>query len=671
MRYFGNKSFAFLISILSFFAIVRYYGFYEDAGRYLLQVVNYLHPERFADDVPFMFGNQDSFTLFSPLMALVFKAFGVNGGAFGAMLVFQISWCLGLFFLVNRWCNQFARMSWSLPVFAICATTLVFKLYGCGSYFPIIDGILVARFVAEIFILFAFASFFCKNRYLSLGLFCVGSLFHPLMAGWGLPLWLFYHYPKSRYPILLGSLLFPLTAFLHVGAFDFLSDSWLYRPICFAPNVYDILFHITLLSFWLTMGKLLRNSQIARLSKCVFWVCFVGLFFQYVGIYMEHVFLIQVQPYRVQWFCIVLAFPVLAIFCHEQLTQTNIPAFLRKIQISPKWAKITIVSCLVILSIIAAFSNYIQLVFEQGVGNVGFATSFVDLPSKLIPLQKIALCLLLAVSLLQRRFAFSLLFSYSLANGFVSLLPIFATIFYLELPMGKMLKRLMVVLAVVLTFAEMLSALPSSPMQGNVCGNVLFLVCLFISVVWLLWLRDNGKQERMIAPLIFAIICFFVWNVCKWDARSEEMREDERQMDAFFEKPIFPQITERGKMLFVENGEIPLQSRFKFLTGTYADETINVGEIFFEGQFKEARRRKNMLLNGDSVLRNMSDYRKRVLELYRDSITLANRAEFLCYAGEISYFATDYGNMPLIKQDSAYLDLKKKYVYLYDCPNRY
>ena len=95
----------FSVGLVLFFSVIRYYGFYEDAGRYLLQVVNYLHPERFVDDVPFMFGNQDSYTLFSPFMALVFKVFGVNGGAFGAVFakkvgpigVLCISGILGIF----------------------------------------------------------------------------------------------------------------------------------------------------------------------------------------------------------------------------------------------------------------------------------------------------------------------------------------------------------------------------------------------------------------------------------------------------------------------------------------------------------------------------------------------------------------------------------------------
>ena len=665
-----KKSVLFVAGLLAFFAVTRYYGFYEDAGRYLLQVVNYLYPERFADDVPFMFGNQDRYTIFSPIMAGVYKIVGVNHGALALTFIFQLSWCLGLIFLVNRWFDQFARVSWFLPVFVVCITTLTYRLYGCGSYFPIVDGILVARFAAEVFMLFAFACFFCKNRYISLILFGAGALFHPLMAGWGIPVWLFFHFRKLRVPILSCVFLFPLTAFLHLGSLDFLPKDWLERPLCYAPNAGDVISHALLLAFWLVMGRMVRSVQISRLAKCVCLVCLAGLFLQYVGIYMEHVFLIQVQPYRVQWFCIILAFPIMAIFCHEQLMRADIPAALRNIQISPKWAKIAVVVCLIVLFLIAALSNYIQLMLEHGAGDLDFAVSFVDLPSKLIPLQKTALCLLLAVSLMQRRFVYTLLFAYSLVNSFVTLLPIFATIFYLEPPLSKMLKRFLVSLTIVLTIAEILVALPISPMRGNFVGNAAFLGTIFVATFWFLWLRENNKPKQMFLPLVLALFAFLLWDACKWDARGEEMRKDERQMDAFLEKPLFPQIKERGRVLFVENYEFPLQSRFKFLTGTYADETIDIGGVFFEEQYKEARHRKNLLLNGDLALQNMDDYGDRIRALYKDKEALANRVEYLCRLNEIAHLVTDYGKMPFAKQDSAYFDVKKKYVYLYECQKR-
>jgi hypothetical protein len=670
MRFLCNKSLAFLGYVLLYFAIVRYYGFYEDAGRYLLQVVNYLHPERFTDDVPFMFGNQDSYTLFSPFMALVFKVFGVNCGAFGAVFAFQMSWCLGLICLVNRWCSRFACTSWSLPVFAICVTTLAFKLYGCGSYFPIIDGILVARFVAEIFMLFAFGCFFCKSKWVSFALFVAATTVHPLMAGWGLPLWLFYFYPKTKRPILLGVLLFPLTAFLHIGRLDFLPPDWLDRPIFFSPKGSDVIFHVVLLAFWFAMGRMVKNTQISQFAKCVFCVCLSGLFLQYVGIFMEHVFLIQAQPYRVQWFSIVLSFPVFAVFLHEQFVEPRLPQALRGIKINPKFAKAVFALGLFVLSACAFACNYIQLTLEQGGTGIDYVVAFIDLPDKLVVVQQIVLAILLVLSLVERRFVYALIFGYSLLNAFVTLLPIFAIVFYLTPNLSRPLKAVLVALATVMTLAEILSVLPGSPMQGNALWNVVFLGMVFVWMLWFMYVKDCESCRKKLLPLVLTIISFAVWDACNWDARSEEMRNDERQMDAFFNTPVFPQVSDRGKMLFVEGGETPLQSRFKFLTGTYADETINVGEIFYQGQFREARRRKNALLNGDTVLRDMSDYGRRIQALYRDKDALAGRVEYLCQSGEITRFATDYDNMPFARLDSVFLDVKKKYAYLYGCSAR-
>lgn len=656
--------------LVLFFALTRYYGFYEDAGRYLLQVVNFLYPERFVNDVPFMFGNQDQFTVYSPVMALVFIFFGVNAGGVVAVFVLQLLWCVGLVLVVERWCVKFARHAWTLPVFAICVSTLTFKMFGCGAYFPVIDCILVARFVAEVFMLFAFAFFFCKNKWISLAFFAAATMVHPLMAGWGLPLWLFYFYPKSRWPVLLGVLLFPLTAFLHVGRLDFLPPDWLDRPIFFSPKGADVVFHALLLAFWFAMGRMVKNALISRFSKCVFWVCLSGLFLQYVGIFMEHVFLIRAQPYRVQWFCIVLSFPVFAIFLHEQLVLPSLPQALRSIRVNPKIVRVAFGVGLFVLSACAFLCNYIQLSLEQGGVGTGLAVSLVDLPDKLVVVQQIVLLALLLLSLVERRFVLALILGYSLLNDFATLLPIFAIVFYLAPNLSGGLKALLVAVVTVMTFAEMLSALPISPMQGNALWNAVFLSVVFVGALWFMCVKDGESCRRKMFPLALAMIAFAVWDFCNWDARSEEMRDDERQMDAFFDTPVFPQVSNRGKILFIESGEIPLQSRFKFLTGTYADETINIGEIFFEGQFKEARRRKNALLNGDSVMRNMGDYRKRIQALYRDKGALANRVEYLCQNGEITHLATDYNDMPFDRLDSAYLDVKKKYVYLYRCPNR-
>ena len=72
--FFKNTYFIYFAGLAFFFCAFRYYGYYEDAGRYLLQIVHYMHPDRFVNDVPFMFGNQDEFSLFSPIMTPFFKS---------------------------------------------------------------------------------------------------------------------------------------------------------------------------------------------------------------------------------------------------------------------------------------------------------------------------------------------------------------------------------------------------------------------------------------------------------------------------------------------------------------------------------------------------------------------------------------------------------------------
>ena len=164
-----------------------------------------------------------------------------------------------------------------------------------------------------------------------------------------------------------------------------------------------------------------------------------------------------------------------------------------------------------------------------------------------------------------------------------------------------------------------------------------------------------------------SVTCLLLWDFVAWDNRSIERINDEKQMDAFFDKPMFPQIKNRGRMLVVENQEFPLLSRFKFLSGNYGDETIYVGEVFYREQYYEAKYRKKALFYGDTTKQGAPSYRETIEMVYTLPDTLLSRVKYLCDIGDISYLATDYKDFPLIKEDSLYLDVKKKYIYLYNC----
>ena len=82
----------------------------------------------------------------------------------------------------------------------------------------------------------------------------------------------------------------------------------------------------------------------------------------------------------------------------------------------------------------------------------------------------------------------------------------------------------------------------------------------------------------------------------------------------------------------------------------------------------ESNRRRAALLYGDSIQKNVVDFSKKILDVYKNPDTLLSRVNYLCVAGEITHFATDYADMPLSKEDSVFLNIKRKYVWLYKCP---
>lgn len=649
-----------------FFVLFRYYGYFEDAGRYLLQVIHFLHPERFVNDVPFMFGNQDSFTVFSPLLAVFFKIFGVNHGGIVAVLLLELLWGGAAITLFVRWTKSWEHPAWALPAFVACVVVITNETYGSGAYFPIVDHILVARFAAEGFVLWGLAFIWSKNRLVSLCLFLLAAILHPLMGGWGIPLWLLYHYPRLRLPLTIAVLLAPLTVFLHIGRLDFYPNDWFGGGLPFTPTGEDALFFAGILVFWWLVWKFSKNYAVSWFASVVFWLCLVGIFWQYVGILMRHQLLVQAQPYRVLWLGFVPMVPV-TILCLWQIFREE-SQFSLWLVVRPRLVCAIFGTSLLFFVASAFLENMVQLALEQNIGDIGIALCLMDAPAYLLPVHKVLLGILAIICLAERRFWLAISFGLSLLNGCFTILPMIAIAFYVLPSIKGWLKDLLIATAIIVSFVEYLSALQASPLVDSGLWGAVFLGMLFALVVWIIRWSSSFKQKYLWLPFLLMLVTVAIWDIAKWDVRSESRLLDERQMNAFFDETVFPQIQDRGRILFVENGETPLQSRFKFLTGTYADETINIGELFYKGQFQEATKRKNALLLGDSILGNWGNYTREIAKVYANSDTLLARVQYLCTVGEITHFATDYADMPLSKEDSVFLDIKRKYVWLYKCP---
>lgn len=698
-----------LIAVFLFLAFVRYRGFDYDAALYLLQVMNYLQPERFVNDVPFMFGNQDSFSLFSPIIAVAFKVFGVNTGGIVVTLFLQVALGSSIIALICRWFNSIGAKKWALPVVLLMFALLANKEYGpLGFYLPIFESVLVARLFSEVLVIVGLVFFFEKNRYLSLMLFVLASLMHPLMGGWTLALWLFYHFPKWRIFALVITLLSPLSGFLHIGYLDFYSNDW--NPIFFRPDWDEALLYSGLLLFWLAMFRHFKDGKFAKLSINLFWVSLAGFYLQFAGSYLEHIFLFQIQPFRVQWLSTILVIPVFAVFvrdCLENCGKMNLRNYAGialglcaiagcqwtlllvggmlviytpighydKIELPLPWIKIFFAVGFVFLLVNSTLCNFIQLSIEQGVGNTNLAVSWINIPDYLSVVERILLISFALICVLQKKYGFALIFAVAFCCNGLKILPLVGLILCIIPNLDFVIKRFLLASSFSVSFFEMLNSLhkPNS-LEQLPLENAPVVVCVTLFVMltavsfWLMSMRENLHGRKAFVPLIVLLVSLSVWDAYRWDSRNENVTLNEKQMDVFFEKMIFSQVKDRGKILFSIDYESPIPSRINFMTGAYADESIYVGEVFYKEQFVESNRRRSALLTGSPQMIYLGNFSEKMMNVYHNPDTLLSRVHYLCAEGEITHFATDYANMPLPKQDSVYLNVKRKYVWLYGCP---
>ena len=695
-------------SILVFFSVVRYKGFDRDAALYLLQIMNRLQPERFLNDVPFMFGNQDSFSFFSPVVSQFFKLFGVNVGGMVATFILQFSLGSAIILLTYQWMKLFGSKAWTIPVSIVMFALLADKEYGpSGFYLPMYEPFLVARLPSEILVLAGLIFLFNQNRFFSLVFFLLASAMHPLMGGWTFPLWLIFHFPKLRLPVLFISLILPLSGYVHEGRLVFFPGDW--NPVSFKPDWDDFLLYAGLLTFWLAMYRQLKDSRLCRFAISLFCISLVGFYLQFAGSYLGHVLLFQAQPFRVQWLCTIPIIPVYAIYVYDRLRKNQeynlqdavtfvlaicavagcqwflllvVCLFLLyspigtsyKIDVPKFWNRLIFLCSFLFLFLNSVLSNFIQLAIEQGIGNAGFALTWMSVPENLSVVEKILLAMLSLICASQKKYGYALAFAICFCNGHLRVLPLIGVLLCLIPKLERNVKNGLLSFALSCSFFELLDSLVQfnsseiSSLEGTPLACAVMFASLFVCSFWIMKVKESFNPCKIIVPLLVLVISFGAWDVYKWDARNETFSLNEKQMNSFFESPIFPQVEDRGKILFVVDFEIPTQSRINFMTGAYADESINIGEVFFEEQFKESNRRRSALLTGTSREVNLSKFSKKIMNVYRNPDTLFSRVNYLCSVGEITHFATDYADMPLFKEDSVFLDVKRKYVWLYKCP---
>ena len=81
---------------------------------------------------------------------------------------------------------------------------------------------------------------------------------------------IFCFFPKTKIPIVVASLLVPLSGWLHLGVLDFLPMDWLERPLEFQPDYVFFSRTLVLLSFFGIVAKWSANERIREISFSLF-----------------------------------------------------------------------------------------------------------------------------------------------------------------------------------------------------------------------------------------------------------------------------------------------------------------------------------------------------------------------------------------------------------------
>ncbi len=699
IRTLKNYYLPFLFGIPLFFCVYHYNGVVFDGILYVTQYLYSVNPTRFLGDPAFEFGNQNSLGLFSPFFGLFVRIFGVARGAFVYTFFMQLAWVVAAIFFVRSLLRLIWQKLWILPTVILMAfffaNGMVLSHIGWFQYIPMY---VCSRSFSMVLGIAAMALLFNQKKYLSFVLILLGTVIHPITAGWCLPFWMFFFYPKTRIPICVISFVFPFTFLLHWHVLDFLPEDWLSRPLPYAPNYEVISRYVLLLVFWGILRRKTLNNVVQRISLNLFCVTAIACYWDVWGGYGEHIFLHQVQPWRAVWLPTIVAVP-LGVCCvkdiarrflgHRQITTHDFSLLLLIVSfISPvNIISVSVVAliffvvkkkCLTQTGVVAIFAAFMlgTFVVQQYYtwclqGLLPFLNSnFVTvgrIRDSFLVYQLVFVVGFALFFLRQRRYVLSAILLLSVFFSRFLLLPALPLFLYLFPNLQKTKYWGIAAFIVVLTMFDGLIDVETrrTTMIDGLPVNF-YWICLasvlsFASVCL-------SKRFSYVPVAIWIFACSLV-AVVSYSAESADWKTKEAQLDYYFHHPIFPQVAERGKMLFYVSGRYVSEPRLQFFTGSYISNSSMVGSVFSKEHYRTALVRSHMLYQKDRNPQSHQyfDYSV-IINKIADADTLIERVSFLCENEEISHLVTDKADLPYVKVDSTIVQESQK-VYLYGCPS--
>lgn len=693
-----NRYFPFLFAIPLFFWANHYNGIVMDAVLYVTQYIYSIDPARFVGDPAFEFGNQGSLGFFSPFFGLFIELFGVASGAFIFTFLMQLAWIIAAIFMIRALLQLTGQRLWLLPVAILF---VVFFANGMPFshiwFFHYVSSYACSRPLSIALGIGALAGLFNQKKYISLLFVFMGTIVHPITAGWCLPFWLFYFYPGIRRPILILSLLFPFTFLIHSGAFDFFPNDWLQRPLPYTLEYEMVSRYIVLIVFWGSMLRISKNKHVQNISISLLVLIVISLYWSAWGCFGKHIFLYQVQPWRFIWLPSVVAVPlglcfgrnfirnfskkkgllsrdmgmlllIISFLAPRNIVMISIGAFFLLFKGERVMTRRNLVLLFGSILFGGFFVQQYLTLFVQGLAPL-FALDYHDLyhlrDSFLI--YQFILSIISSVYLFsKKRYILGMLLFSSIFFPHIMLLPLIPMYFFFSPPKKEWKYIIFTSLFFLVVLLDgffdgdmrrhtVFDMMPSSFFLGGLGAFFSFLsICLFKKISYL------GVIVWIPVSCVVAVLTYWTYSV-NWF-------ENEKMLDRYLHNSIFSQVAERGKMLFFVSGAYVGEPRLRFMTGCYFTHSVMIGGAFNREHYRTALERSHFLYKKkrDPQSDIFYDYGEIVSKLANVD-TLVDRFNFLCEEKEVAYLVTDKVGLPYVVEDSTNV-LKDQKVYLYGCP---